>query len=211
MTTAQEVIVRALRLIEVASANRPATSAEINDGLETLNRVLMSYMGNGIGQPLSARRVKVSFQAENGGEYVTGPNALTATMPASPQNGSRVGFVTSALTILPNSETLAGGAGNVSLSAPARYFYRALTGWERERELALGDDVYLDPDMIDGFTAIVAVTMAPEYGAAISQSLAAGSVGGHEMIWRRFGQVGRNTTIPPLGIATPSKPAKESA
>lgn len=211
MTTAQEVVTRALRLIEVASTNAPASTVMLTDGLTTFNRVLMSYFGNGIGQPLSVRRVTIDFQAENGGEYVTQNLALTAVMPPSPQNGSRVGFVGSALTLSPNGETFAGNPATVSLTAPARYFYRALNGWEKERELALGDTVYLDPDLIDGFTAIVAVTIAPEYGAAISQSLAAGSIGGHEMIWRRFGQVGRNATIPPLGLTSPAKPVKDAA
>jgi hypothetical protein len=211
MTTAQEAVERGLRLLQVASDNAPASADMLTDGLETLNRVLLSYFGNGIGLPLSVRRVTVDFQAENGGEYVSQSLPIVATMPLTPQNGARVGFVGTSLTLEPNGENVSGSPNNAILSAPARYFYRALTGWEKERELALGDTVYLDPDMIDGFTAIVAVTMAPEYGAQISQSLAAGSVGGHEMIWRRFGQVARNTTIPPLGIATPGKPAKEAS
>jgi hypothetical protein len=166
-TTASQAIDRAMRRLGVLGEGASASYAEANDGLTVLNFTLRGLFGDQIGvklEPVAASTTTGQY----GAMYQGIGAAFTLTLPDNPKDGWRIGVTDAALafgtfnaTIARNGRLLEGAAANLTLSTNGTsriWFYRTDTGnWEREKDLALSDNIYLADDCMTGFVAMLAL------------------------------------------------------
>lgn len=185
MATANDLIARALRLLNVLASGETASADEAADGLVTLNSLLNEYRGHGIGAPLTEVSVTSSYETDGNESLLcdTTAGALTVTLPDDPLDGMMVrlvdvanSFASANVTVARNGRQIAGSAANATLSSNGTnraYFYRADTGnWALVSDLVLADTQPLPARFDSALAALLAVRLAPEYGRTVSVELA---------------------------------------
>ena len=210
-TTVQQGITRAFRMLGILGEGQTPSAAESSDALDVFNQVQRGLFGDLIGvklEPVAASTTTGMY----GAVYQGIGAAFTLTLPDNPKDGWRVGVADAALafatfnaTIARNGRLLEGAAANLTLNANGTnrtWFYRTDTGnWEREKDLALSDNIYFADDIITGFCAMLAVSLANEYGKEAPATTIALAKDGAERIRTRYGRRGtsRIANMTPTG------------
>lgn len=205
-------------------ASASPTGAEMVDGVNAFNQLLFALRGNGIGPSLKNTALDASATAQNGRAYMVDARTteITLTLPEDPQDGDRVGvndargkFSVHNFTIAPNGQLIgdqSGTSGNsLILTAKGdnrRFTFLAERGWMAESNLAAGDQCYYSPEVNQGLIYMLAGRFAVSYGMPVTPQLAQATSDAWATIVRRYGRKGRNQKIPPVGIVTPSTPAR---
>lgn len=170
MSTWQDVLIQAYKRLGVYDNGR-LTAEQATDGMDEANDLLHAMCGNGIGPRLVEKALTASASVDNGRLYLAGSNTATLTLPGSPKDGDRFGYVlvgTQPLTINPNGRLLEGVTSNTVVSGSGsykNYFYTSHNGsWAKERDYAKALDFPLAFQCRRAFGDMLAVSLAPVYG-----------------------------------------------
>jgi hypothetical protein len=221
----RDVLKRSLRLLGVLAAGDDPGADDLTDAMTALNTLKGSLFGTEIGQRLSVQDLTglTAAQAEAGGEYAIPAVAFTLTAPGKPRAGDRFGitdpnlvFGASPLTINRNGRLLNGAASNLSVSvagAHVRFWYRGDTGnWVEEADFATPDDVIEFPDALIAYLPyMLAVALAPEFGADLRPDIAALAAEGRAAFARAYGRRGRLGLDPSFAAPGVGQPQQASA
>lgn len=158
--TVRDVIKRALRMVNAIVAGEEPEADEMDDALTAYNGMIRGMFGHGVGQPL-LRGASDATQALAGGLYAV----PTLATPQCPSNGDRFGVVGATTINAAPGSTIQGGAQVVTVG-PGSWFYRQdLADWRLENEQTLDDGPPFADDCNAGLAAMLAMEIAPEYGA----------------------------------------------
>jgi hypothetical protein len=223
-----QVINRALILLgELVGGGTPAADVS-SDMLIAANAMKRGWFGTLIGprlSPLGFASGATSGQAETGGEYqIAAGAAFTLTAPLNPRGGARFGAVDAALafgtyacTVQGNGRLIAPASGSaassVTLSANGqntRWWFRGDAGtWIVEQDWSGLTSAIEFPDPIIAYMPhMLAVEVAPEFGADITPDLAQGAMEGRQALARNYARRGVAGLDPVIGLAAaaPAQP-----
>jgi hypothetical protein len=225
--TVLQMVERALRMHgAIADGETPSPSIGA-DMLVDANAMKRAWFGTLIGPRMSAQVFAPGFsgQAENGGEYaVPGGEAFTVTAPLNPKAGARFGVLDGSLgfgafpcTVSGNGRLIApsGGTGaagaTTTLAANgqnARWWYRGDTGtWTLEQDWALLSSAIEFPDPIIAYMPyMLAVEIAPEFGADVTPEMAQGAMEGRQVMARSYARRGVAGLDPVIGLQAAAPP-----
>jgi hypothetical protein len=198
-------------MLGILGEGQTPSYAEAADGLDVFNQMQRGFFGDLIGvklEPVAASTVTGQY----GALYQGIGAAFTLTLPDNPKDGWRIGVADAALafatfnaTIARNGRLLEGAAANLTLNtngANRVWFYRIDSGnWEREKDLALTDNIYFADDCITGVCALLAIALANEYGREPPAATTALAQAGTERLRIRYGRRGtsRVANMAPTG------------
>lgn len=201
MATVSEIITRAMRMNGTLADGETPSASEADDALTVYNQMQRALFGDVIGvklEPETAATGAVRY----GALYEAGAAAVTLTCPANPKDGWRFGIVdakgtmnTNNVTVAPNGRKFKGVAATSTVlntaSTYETYFFRADTGdWVLEADQTLTDTVYFPGDMLGGLSAMLAVTLASEYGKEATPVTAGLAKMGQDRFRQRYGRRG---------------------
>lgn len=180
MTTAHDVIRRALRLIGVTATGEAMGADEAQDALSALN-ALLAELPEGL-RPVTLDQ---AYEAMAGDDMaVVAESAISITLPADPADGWRVRvfdangtFAAYPVTIRRNGRKIVGAAADAVLSVSntdRTYEYRQdLGSWVVvPATYALAETINLPPGLTDALVYALALRIAPEFGAPVSAVVA---------------------------------------
>lgn len=177
--TCSDIVEGAYLELNAISAGRNMTGAQAARGMTLLGDLLGEMAGMAIGAKLrDAAYDTDATLAINTRAVVSGhAAALTLTLPAEPQDGSRVqvldagaAFAARPVTIARNGRLLEGSEANVTANTNGysrTWMYRAdLADWRVVSDLALADEFPYPRDTHSAFKLILAFRLAPRDGIA---------------------------------------------
>lgn len=198
MTTVSQIITDAFRVSNLLAIGTSPTTAQQDEALRYLNRIVKSVFGNEAGEllkPFALGKNNVTrpdgtvyFDDEMSTDWCVPDNvrfvcnlesARTIYLPASPDDGARFGvidvsgnFSTTGLTINGNGRNI-DGAATLALSTDGysgEWFYREdLGNWVAYAPLTLVSTFPFPEEFDDFFITLLAVRMNPAYGAMIDE------------------------------------------
>ena len=199
MTLVSDIVRQALRETNIAALPQPSSTAETTEGLDRLQALVLSTLGNDVGyimedwNVISAALITdasgVPLSAAMATAFVTPPNvrfacgltaATTLKLDPQPQDGQRFSFVdvantfdSFALTINPNGRKLEGAVGSAVYSTEGlvrQFMYRSdVADWKKIDTLALGDTFPFPADFDDYFIISLAMRLNPRYAKQLSK------------------------------------------
>lgn len=153
MASVRDVVTLALRQARVIGINRSPTASEADAGLQAYQGMLDLWVANGMFGRLTDAYKTDDYEAAEG-ERVIAPTAITVTIPATLENGTRAPYDLSLI------ETVLNGTRAVKL------YDR--TGWVNLLGLTLNTDpAPLSGRGLTGLAACVAQTYAEMFGASL--------------------------------------------
>lgn len=200
MTTIRKIINKGFREAGIIEVGGEPDADELDEGLDLLNGLYLSFFGNELGEPLTdvnfgsggymngygkdedqSSTIESTYVPENVRLIFNLTAPTTIYLHPNPKDGARLGLVdnlgnlaTYNVTIVPNGRKFGGvvGTGTVSSFAYSEYFYRAdLQDWRPISELSLNDYSPLPRAFDDLLTTALAIRLNPRYGAQTSQEL----------------------------------------
>lgn len=175
MSTALDIVRRALRSMGALRRGKEPTGADQADGLERLQSLILAMPGL-IQNGRWCERAKSAAYTAKEGERITVTGAVTITLPLTvtdcetgctrpPKDLARV-YVLGADAVVDYSGDEDGAAGLWVYSA-------TLGAWARADGLTIDDDMPFGAEDDEGLAAQLAVNMVDEYGGGISARTAA--------------------------------------
>lgn len=173
MTTCRVLTKRSLRMIGVLASGEDADASDASDALEALQGMLLSLPG----MWWTDVEVSANYTAEENERIrVNSNSAVTVTIPVAV--GSEVKVLTCCGQTVLKCEGFADRAPrdgarvqvtDTNSNAAVTYYYCAdVAAWMPVESLTLNSEVPVNADMTDGLAAMLAVRLAPEYGADLS-------------------------------------------
>lgn len=172
MTTANDIINRALLMLGVRAAGETVSAEEAQDGFTAFVAMVGELL-----PPLLDVSVTQDFECRGGESLKVGStvSSITITLPDAPRDGMRVqvtdvdaAFASRPVTVARNGRLLEGAAANQTLStngASVTWMYRGDTGsWERSAPLTLAGTLPYPTEFDQALAAVLACRIAPEYG-----------------------------------------------
>jgi hypothetical protein len=179
--TVREIVKRALRLVRAVPAGREPSERDAADALDALRALILSLPEIGGGGPWRDAEISADHAArEDERVRVITPDAVAVTLPDQvrdeetspprpPRNGARVQLV------------------DMHGEARGFWLYRADRAlWVEVSRLTLNDPSPLDGAFDGALSALLAQTIAPEYGAALDPGLLAQAERGRSQIKARL-------------------------
>lgn len=199
-TTVAQLIARSMRVISILGDGETATASQSADAVEVFNQLQRSLFGTSIGVKLSSETITTTT-IRNGALYEAGSATATLTCPANPKAGWRFGVADSKaalaafpVTVNPNGRRFKGSAANGTLNTDGlseTYFFRDDTGdWVLEADLALSSTVYFPDELMGGLAAMLAVSLANEYGKEAPPATQRRAAEGQLAFIHRYGRSG---------------------
>lgn len=191
MTTATSIIQAAYREGQAVAIITSPTSLELSEGLDRLNGVIMSTIGNQVGNDLSPLNIggtytQASYCAvyvpENARLQLNLTGAQTFKLHPQPYDGQRLAVADAGNNLATYHLTLDGngrmieGASTLTLSTNGltrQWFYRDdLANWVKLTDLALSDSMPFPEEFDDYFITRLAMRLFPRQGIAASRETA---------------------------------------
>jgi hypothetical protein len=188
MTLASDIISAAYRESNIIPLGVSPTTAQTTEALDRLNNILLSTLGNEVGDGLNDINIGGDFdQSDWCSPYVPDDTRLvfnlsaatTLVLDPSPYEGQRLSFVdvggnlaTYNVTLDGNGRNVEGGATlTLSTNGDSRnWLYRADTGnWVKLVVLADSDTMPLPSEFDDYFITMLVMRMNPRYGQNTTQ------------------------------------------
>jgi hypothetical protein len=188
MTLASDIISAAYRESNIVPLGVSPTTVQTTEALDRLNNVLLSTLGNEVGDGLNDINIGGdNDQSDWCSPYVPDDTRLVFNLSAatalvldpSPYEGQRLSFVDAGGNLATHNVTLDGNGRNVEGGATLtlitngdsrNWLYRADTGnWVKLVVLADSDTMPLPQEFDDYFVTMLAMRMNPRYGQNTTQ------------------------------------------
>lgn len=188
----RDLLRRSLRQLGKLARGQGPNASDMADGLMAINAMFAGMYGHGVGPKLAPATV------QSGETFAGGLYAENITTPLDPVDGHRIG-VTGARTVTARAGCTIEGVANVTTTAGGSWFYRAdLADWTREKVLEIGDDVPFPPDLDNALVALLAIALAPEFDATVTDETALMAAEGRSTISQRYGYRAQSAVSPEL-------------
>ncbi len=221
MTLASDIIQRAYRENNILSINGALTINQSTEGLQLLNTILLSSIGNEIGEKLKnwpIGNLNVTFPYQWNAVFWQYPpinvrliynvdSPQTIFLPIQPCDGSRVSvvptngvFATNPLTLDGNGYLIDGAATLVidtDDDAGAWIFRADLGEWIRYTQIAAGDQIPFPSEFDDYWATMLAFRLAPRNSNAVDPGTVEALKRWKRQITARYAQT----------VVTPADPA----
>lgn len=194
MTQVIDIITQALRETNLIAINANPTPSETTEGLDRLQAVILSVLGNECGYIMEDWDLENTAVTKPSGYvipslagYVVAPQSrlianLTSTLSVSldpmPQDGQRFSVVdaknnlaSAALTLQGNGRLIEGATSKVvnTNGFSGQWLYRAdKANWVSIEPLATDDEMPFPPDFDDYFIIMLAMRINPRYGRELT-------------------------------------------
>lgn len=198
MTTVSQIITDAYRVSNLQAIGTTPTTAQQDEALRYLNRLVKSVFGNEAGEQLSPFPIGrnnisrpngyPSYGQSPGTDWFVPQNqrlmcnlteSLTLYLPPNPDDGARFGVVDSSdnfstynLIVVANGRTIE-GATSVTLSTDGEtgeWFYRADLGeWVKYSPLLIDGTFPFPEEFDDFFVTMLAIRINPAYGRTMDE------------------------------------------
>lgn len=155
MSTCQNIVRRAMRLMGVLTAGQQPSGADATDGMERLQSIILSLPGLTQGGHWREHAASSAYTAKEGSRItVTAPGAVTLPLTVTCDGYTRPPRDLAKVQILGASAANAG-----------TWLYSATKGvWGKASNMALGDELPFGAEDDEGLAALLAVAWADEYG-----------------------------------------------
>lgn len=197
MTQVSDIITDAFRESNLIAVNTSPTPAETTEGLNRLQAIIQSTLGNEVGYimedwnvvsaasisnpsnvPLTAGQLSSYFVKPQSRLICNLSGNATLDLDPLPQDGQRVSVVNvgaNTLTLDGNGRLIAGGTTDTVLTtARAEYFYRSdLAEWVEILTFTTSDELPFPADFDDYFITALAMRLNPRYGRPLPPEAAA--------------------------------------
>ncbi len=187
MTLVSSIITKAMRETNLIVVGTSPTTAEMAEGVDLMNNIILSTVGNEAGDPLDDVNVGGTYDQsslynttvpKNARLVVTNTAARTLYLDRYPYEGQRVSVVdvggnlaTYPLT-LNASGRLIEGAASLALSTNSltrQWMYRSDTGsWARVSDLTSTDELPFPQEFDDYFITVLAMRINPRHSVEVS-------------------------------------------
>lgn len=237
MTLVSQIIVDAYRMSNLLAISTAPTTAQQDEALRYLNRIVKSVFGNEAGDPLTAFPVgNNNYQRPSGypwwntvpdNDWFVPKNTrvvlnvntadINLYLHPAPDNGSRFAAIDQSGTLATYPVTVYGNGatieGQLSLilntnDFDAEWFYREDLGdWTRYSPLLASDNFPFPEEFDDYFIALLAMRLNPAYGTSMDDQSAAVMQRSGKQLRARYTQVIQ--TRSELGLIRHSKVAAD--
>lgn len=203
MATAAATILLALRKLRVVGQGANPSSSQQTDAFTELKHMIREMTENGLGHPFIARRISSSYELETDYPAVRlqlEAGGLTVTLPKG--DGSRpvrdgmmvdivdaaAAFSGSNVTVARNGWKINGSAGNETLSASRRYFFRAELGdWKTVSDMAsVSADLPFPTEFDYGIALMLAKRLEGEYGQPLGPADSRAASNARRALYARY-------------------------
>lgn len=219
-STLNDIIADAFRESNLVPLVGTPTDAEIAEGLDRLNILLASVLGNEVGLELADLNIGgefdqsaacSSFIPENARLVLTDmTDNLSYDLHPQPYDGQRFALVDGSNNLGTYTVTLDGngrkveGASTLDILTQddvGQWMYRAdLADWVRLTELGEGDDMPFPGEFDDYFTVMLAMRLNPRNSVSLSQESAAALERSRKQLKARYRRPRPTQELPTLGL-----------
>lgn len=175
MATVKDLAHEALDHLFVTEGAEEPAAEDSAKAVTSMLRVLSRLPEYGGGRALVDRTVSKSATAQPDGRLIVTLNGLTATMPADPQDGTRIAIVplTGTVTVKPNNRKIENGTADISVTASTTWAYRSdLADWVKVSDLTGSSESPWPASCDAALGHFCAKESAPKFEARIGPELA---------------------------------------